>query len=42
MADKNGHSHWYGYGRVNAEKAVALAKSHANGIAVHTIKPKRK
>ncbi|ELM3741174.1 S8 family serine peptidase [Yersinia ruckeri] len=25
--DKNGHSHWYGYGRVNAENAVILAKS---------------
>ncbi|ANI31620.1 peptidase S8 [Yersinia entomophaga] len=24
--DKNGHSKWYGYGRVNAEKAVLLAK----------------
>ena len=24
--DRNGHSHWYGYGRVNAAKAVKLAK----------------
>ena len=26
--DKNGHSKLYGYGRVNAAKAVAMAKSY--------------
>lgn len=31
--DRNGHSHWYGFGRVNAARAVNLALSWPGAIA---------